>query len=85
MEKQLLRLATVLKKTGQSRASWYAAVKKGVAPGQVKLNGGRAAAWVGSEIDDYIDLQIRGRDAAQQLLANPTGALNDAASLGRRS
>ncbi|MBC7625478.1 MAG: AlpA family phage regulatory protein [Aeromicrobium sp.] len=74
MEKQLLRLSSVLKKTGQSRAAWYAAVKKGIAPRQVKINGGRAAAWVGSEIDDYIDRLISERDAAQQLLAKLAGA-----------
>lgn len=68
MEKQLVRLAAVLLHTGQSRAAWYAAVKAGLAPAPVKINGGRAAAWVASEVDDYIDRQISARDAAQQLL-----------------
>lgn len=76
MEKQLLRLTSVLKKTGQSRAGWYAAVKNGVAPAPVKLNGGRAAAWLGSEIDAYIDRHISERDTAQQLLMK---AADDAA------
>lgn len=64
MEKQLLRLREVLARTAESRASWYSAVKKGVAPRPVKLSGGRAAAWVASEIDDHIIGQIDVRDAA---------------------
>lgn len=68
MDKQLLRLPSVLARTGVSRASWYAAVKKGLAPGPVKLSGGRAAAWVSTEIDAYINRQIGARDAAQPLI-----------------
>jgi prophage regulatory protein len=66
MEKQLLRLPAVLTRTAESRASWYAAVKRGDAPRPVKLNGGRAAAWVSTEIDSYIDRQIAARDASQR-------------------
>ena len=68
MDKQLLRLPSVLARTGVSRASWYAAVKKGLAPGPVKLSGGRAAAWVSTEIDAYIERQISVRDAAQPVI-----------------
>lgn len=67
MVKQLLRLPSVLERTAESRASWYAAVKRGDAPRPVKLNGGRAAAWVSSEVDAYIDRQIARRDSALQV------------------
>lgn len=64
MKKQLLRLPEVLARTAESRASWYAGMKRGVAPRPVKLCGGRAAAWVALEIDAYIDQRINARDAA---------------------
>jgi prophage regulatory protein len=60
-QKKLERLPDVLTRTGDSRSRWYAKVKQGTAPQPVKL-GQRAAAWVASEIDAYIDAQIAHRD-----------------------
>lgn len=61
---KLERLPAVLARTTETRAAWYSKVKKGVAPKPVKLAGSRAAAWVSSEIDDYIEQQIALRDSA---------------------
>ncbi|WP_180097590.1 helix-turn-helix transcriptional regulator [Achromobacter mucicolens] len=45
-----LRLDDVLRRIPVSRATWYAGVKSGRYPAQVKL-GPRAAVWRGSAID----------------------------------
>lgn len=82
MYKQLLRLPSVLARTGVSRASWYAAVKKGLAPGPVKLSGGRAAAWVSTEIDAYIDRQISARDGARSVIPPKKDDARTDATLG---
>lgn len=61
-ELKLERISSVLRRTTETRAAWYAKVKKGDAPKPVKLAGSRAAAWVSSEIDAYINCQISRRD-----------------------
>ena len=63
-EKKLERLPAVLGRTGECKAGWYDKVRRRIAPQPVKLGGGRASAWVSSEVDDYIDAQIAARDAA---------------------
>ena len=63
-ELKLERLPSVLLRTTETRAAWYAKVKKGAAPKPVKLGDSRAAAWVSAEVDAYIERQIAKRDAA---------------------
>ena len=57
---QLIRLKQVKEKTGLSRSSIYQFIKEGKFPAQVKL-GQRAAAWVDSEVDDWINGRISNR------------------------
>ena len=57
---QLIRLKQVKEKTGLSRSSIYQFIKEGKFPAQVKL-GQRAAAWVDSEVDDWINVRISNR------------------------
>ena len=54
---QLIRLKQVKEKTGLSRSSIYQFIKEGKFPAQVKL-GQRAAAWVDSEVEDWINDRI---------------------------
>jgi len=65
-ELRLERISSVLNRTSETRAAWYAKVKQGRAPKPVKLAGTRAAAWVSSEIDAYIERQISDRDRVRQ-------------------
>lgn len=49
-QESFLRIQDVLRRIPVSRATWYAGVKSGRYPAQVKL-GPRAAAWKLSDID----------------------------------
>jgi prophage regulatory protein len=55
-----IRLGQVKTMTGLSRSSIYQFIKDGSFPIQVKL-GARAAAWVNSEIEDWISKRISER------------------------
>jgi prophage regulatory protein len=57
---KFIRLNKVKEKTGLSRSSIYQFIKEGKFPAQVKL-GQRAAAWVDSEVDDWINGRISNR------------------------
>ena len=57
---KFIRLNQVKEKTGLSRSSIYQFIKEGKFPAQVKL-GQRAAAWVDSEVDDWINGRISNR------------------------
>lgn len=57
---KFIRLNQVKEKTGLSRSSIYQFIKEGKFPAQVKL-GQRAAAWVDSEVDDWINYRISNR------------------------
>ena len=60
----LLRLPSVLKKTGDSRSALYQKVSNGTFPRPVKI-GRRASAWPDSEIDAVIAARIAGRPEAE--------------------
>ena len=61
----ILRLKQVIARTGLSRSTIYALIKKSKFPAQVTLCGGRAVGWVEQEITDYLAQQIqRSRKAA---------------------
>lgn len=66
---RFLRIKEVMSLCGKSRASIYAAIKKGEFPKAVKL-GGRSSGWVKSEIDAWIERCIRVR--AEQRGASET-------------
>lgn len=56
---QLLRLPTVLERTGMKRSSLYAAVADGQFPRPIKLNdSGRAVAWPAVVIDAWIESRV---------------------------
>ena len=57
---KFIRLNQVKEKTGLSRSSIYQFIKEGKFPAQVKL-GQRAAAWVDSEVEDWINDRISNR------------------------
>lgn len=59
----LIRLPEVKKRTGLSRSSIYLSMQRGEFPQTVPL-GRRAVAWIESEVDAYIDAQIKQRGAA---------------------
>jgi len=59
-ERRLIRLSEVCKKTGLSRSGVYKRMAEMRFPDRVPL-GGRAVAWVESEVDDWIAGQIERR------------------------
>ncbi len=59
MSQKILRLPDVIKRVGLSRSSIYARVARGGDfPSPIKL-GERAIGWPSSEIDKWIEEQIR--------------------------
>ena len=57
MHKRILRLPTVLDRTGLSRSTVYQRVAEGRFPKSVSL-GARAVGWVEAEVDEWIAHQI---------------------------
>lgn len=57
MHKRILRLPTVLDRTGLSRSTVYQRVAEGNFPKSVSL-GARAVGWIEAEVDDWIAHQI---------------------------
>ncbi|MFE8033001.1 helix-turn-helix transcriptional regulator [Thiohalocapsa marina] len=55
----VLRLRTVLERTGYSRSALYARIKAGLFPRPIAL-GQRASAWPEHEVDQILAAQIRG-------------------------
>lgn len=60
---RLLRLPEVMERTGFSRASIYRLGKLGKFPAQVRI-GPNTAAWVESEVEQFIADRIGERDTA---------------------
>ena len=58
MSKAILRLPAVKARTGFSRSTIYLLMSKGQFPRQVAL-GERAVGWVESEVQDWIERQIK--------------------------
>jgi prophage regulatory protein len=56
--RSLLRLPEVLKRTAESRSGAYRKMKEGTFPLPIPI-GKRANAWIDSEIDNYVEAQIR--------------------------
>ena len=65
MSEALLRLPEVRARTGLSRASIYAAIKRGEFPEPIAL-GARAVAWPASLVDQWVQARIAaGRRASR--------------------
>ena len=62
MSRSFLRLSTVKARTGLSRSTVYRRVKEGLFPAPIPL-GGRSIGWLDSDIDTWIDQQMRARVA----------------------
>ena len=58
MSEAILRLPLVKSRTGLSRSTIYLRVKKGTFPKPVNL-GARAVGWIESEVDDWLEQQIK--------------------------
>ena len=58
MQAKFIRLDNVLEVTGLSRSHLYHLISQGLFPMQINLCGGRAVAWVESEVQDWIDSRI---------------------------
>ena len=53
----ILRLPSVMARTGLSRGSIYLRISQNRFPKQITL-GGRAVGWVETEIDDWLNQQV---------------------------
>lgn len=60
IERRLIRLAEVQKRTALWRSSIYAKVAEGTFPKPVKS--GSSSAWVGTKVQAWIDADIQARD-----------------------
>ena len=54
----LIRQRQVSEKTGIGKSSIYALMARGLFPQKIILAGGKAVAWLESEIDEWITQQI---------------------------
>ncbi len=59
---RLIRLSEVLAMTGLSRSSMYRSIEEKQFPEQVQL-GGRAVAWVESEVQEWISQKVESRNS----------------------
>jgi prophage regulatory protein len=55
---RLLRLPAVMERTGYKRTKIYELIERGEFPRQISI-GARAVAWIESEIDGWIETQIK--------------------------
>ncbi len=62
MQQSILRLPTVIERTGLARTQIYAGVKAGTFPRQVPI-GERTVGWLESEIAQWIDARAAERGA----------------------
>lgn len=61
-KERLIRLPEVMDRTGYRHASIYNLVRERKFPAPIKLAGGRATAWLESEIDNWISGLAAQRD-----------------------
>lgn len=57
MTHRILRLPTVMGRTGLSRSTIYLRISEGTFPASISL-GGRAVGWVEAEVNDWLIQQI---------------------------
>jgi prophage regulatory protein len=58
MQAKLIRLDEVIDVTGLSRSHLYYLISQGLFPGKINLCGGRAVAWIESEVEEWINFRI---------------------------
>jgi prophage regulatory protein len=56
---KFLRLPSVLARVPYSRPSLYRLVREGKFPRPIRLGGGKAVAWLESDIDDFMTERIQ--------------------------
>ena len=59
---QMLRMPAVIQRTGLSRSTIYALAAEGKFPRQIRVSE-CTAAWLSSEVDDYLAERIAMRDS----------------------
>jgi prophage regulatory protein len=69
MPRKILRLPTVLDRTGLSRSTVYLRVTEGKFPRPVSL-GARAVGWIETEVEEWIAYQI---EASRELCGQRAG------------
>jgi prophage regulatory protein len=70
--KRLIRLPEVLFKTGMQKSQIFEAEQHGRFPKRVTpMPGGRAVAWLESEVDDFIDSRCAARDEPRTNYGRP--------------
>ena len=57
MKNKILKLPTVMEKTGCGRSTIYKKISEGDFPTPIKL-GERSVGWVEAEVDEWLDRQI---------------------------
>jgi prophage regulatory protein len=57
--KKLIRIESVINKTGLAKSTVWAWVKENRMPAPIKLSA-RVTVWNESELDEWIDLQMQG-------------------------
>jgi prophage regulatory protein len=65
MSHSFLRLSTVKSRTGLSRSTLYRRISEGSFPSPIQL-GGRAVGWLDSDVDAWIEAQMRAREATRK-------------------
>lgn len=58
MSNVLIRQRRVTEKTGLGKSTIYSLMERNLFPKSIKLAGGKAVAWVESEIDEWITQQV---------------------------
>lgn len=58
MSNVLIRQRRVTEKTGLGKSTIYNLMERNLFPKSIKLAGGKAVAWVESEIDEWITQQV---------------------------
>lgn len=75
MSQRLLRLPEVIRRVGYSRPSIYRKIDRTEFPAPVQL-GGRAVAWLESEIDAWIESRVKARQIDSAIASSPKPPLN---------
>jgi len=59
MQTTILRLPVVKARTGLSRSTIYLRISEGRFPKPISLGGRRAVGWIESEVNDWLNQQIK--------------------------
>ena len=59
--RQALKLPQVCQRTATSRAALYRLCARGLFPQPFKIGGGRAVAWLESDVNDWLEAQAANR------------------------